>query len=173
MSDSDKNPETIEDALAEINTLREQLKSVREEAAKARVAKREAISNAKTEAQAEFDVKLAEMRKQQDDFGVELNKSKLTNAQLTAALNAVVPEAKNRVVEIASRLIGSTEDELAKDADRVKALFGLDTKQPPRTPVTDPSQGQGNGDALPLNGDPLLDAMMGVINRPGRTGRRH
>lgn len=169
MSDSDKTPETLEDAVAEISTLREQLKSVRTEAAQARVAKRDAVSNAKTEAQAEFDAKLAEMRKQQDDFGVELNKSKLTNAQLTAALNAVAPEAKDRIVEIAGRLIGSTEDELAKDADRVKSLFGLDTKQQVRTPATDPSQGQGNSSAeLPLNGDPLLNAMMGVLNKRNR-----
>lgn len=165
MSDSDKTPETLEDALAKIEVLTEQLKQVREEAAKARVAKRDAVAAAKNEAQTEFDQKLEQMRKQQEEFGVELNKSKLTNAQLTAALNAVVPEAKDRVVEIAGRLIGSTEDELAKDADRVKALFGLtDTK--PRTPATDPSQGSGNqGGELPLNGDPLMAAVMSKIGR--------
>lgn len=167
MSDSDNKPTTIEDALARIEVLEGQLKTVRGEAAKARVEKRDGVEQAKNDAQAEFDAKLEVLRKEQEEFGVELNKSKLTNAQLTAALNAVVPDVKDQVREIASRLIGSTEDELAKDADRVKALFGLDTKQ--RTPATDPSQGSGaQGGELPLNGDPLMQAMMNVLNNKNR-----
>jgi hypothetical protein len=166
MADNDKTPETLEDALARIEALNETVKTVRAEAAKARVDKRTAAADAKNEAQAEFDAKLEEMRKQQDEVGVELNKSRLTIAQMNAALNAVVPDVKDRVVEIAGRLIGSSDDELAKDADRVKSLFGLDTQ--PRTPAVDPSQGHGNQNELPLNGDPLLNAMMGVLNKKNR-----
>lgn len=166
MSDSDKTPETLEDALARIDVLTDQLSKVRGEAAKARVDKRDAVVNAKNEAQAEFEEKMAELRKQGEDAGIELNRSKLMVTKLTAALNAVAPEVKDRVVDIAGRLVGSSDDELAKDAERVKALFGLDQK--PRTPATDPSQGTGNNTDLPLNGDPLLNAMMGVLNKKNR-----
>jgi polyribonucleotide nucleotidyltransferase len=156
--------ETLRAQLAEKESI---LSDVRGEAAKARVAKRTAVEDAKAaveaELKAEYDAKLEAATKAQGDQQVELGKSKLQVAQLQAALGAVFPEeVRERVVNLAQRLVGTTEDELKTDADRVKKLFGLEDK-PAKSPATDPSQGTGN--TVPLNGDPLLNMMNNVLNK--------
>lgn len=164
-----ETPETLEDALSRIQYLTGELSKVREEAAKARVAKRQAVETTKAETEAtlkaEYDAKVADAEKTKNDLTVEVGNSKVQIAKLTAALNAVVPDAKERVTAVASRLIGSTEEELAADADRVKQIFGLEPA-PARTPATDPSQGAGgNQDVVPLNGDKLTGLMTNILNK--------
>lgn len=61
-------------------------------------------------------------------------------AKLKIALEAGVPG--DRVVSIAARLQGSTNDELVADAVKIVAEFGLDKSG--HVPATDPAQGQGS-----------------------------
>lgn len=163
MSESDTNTETLEE---EVARLKSQLADARSEAAKNRVAKRTAVEEAKAQLEAdlkaEHEAALAKLKTEHGDVEAQFNESKLRVARLQAALNSVFDETTvERVSEMASRLVGSTEEELKADAERAKALFGLDSK--PNTPAVDPSQGSGN--ATPLNGDPLLKMMTNVLNR--------
>lgn len=66
-------------------------------------------------------------------------------SKLKIALDAGVPG--DRVVSIAARLQGSTDDELKADAEKIVADFGMNV--PGFVPATDPSQGQGN--STPVN----------------------
>lgn len=165
MADNDK-PDTLEGAHAEIDALQDKLKSVRAEAAQARVAKRDAVEAAKTEAQQELDKKIEELRKEFEETTVQLNSSKTLVSKLTAALNTVLPEQIGaRILDISGRLIGSTDEELKADASRLKTLYGLDsTTEEVRIPPTDPSQGLGNNSNLPLNGDGIERALMNALN---------
>lgn len=65
-------------------------------------------------------------------------------AKLKIALEAGVPG--DRVVSIAARLQGSTDDELKADAAKIVAEFGLD--QAGYVPATDPAQGQGTANPV-------------------------
>lgn len=170
MSENDNTPATLEDALARIQFLSGELSKVRGEAAQARVAKRQAVETTKAETEAllkaEYEAKMADTEKTKNDLEVEVGNSKVVVAKLTAALNAVVPDAKERITQVASRLIGSTEEELAADADRVKQIFGLEPTAPARIPATDPSQGTGgNQNVIPLNGDKLTNMMESILNK--------
>jgi hypothetical protein len=82
-----------------------------------------------------------ESRNEVDRLAGELDTARLDAAKLRAALAAKVPPAY--VADFASRLVGTTEDELAADAVRLRELLGLpdpDRKRP------DPSQGAGLDD---------------------------
>lgn len=150
----------LTEARGEAAENRVKVKTVAEEA-KAEADK--AIEAAKAELVTQYEAKLAEAATTAQTAQAEVVSTKLQAAKLQAALDAVVPDARERVVDIAKRLIGSTDEELAADAARTAKLFGLDAKAPaPR--ATDPSQGQG-GNPLPLNGDPLLRALEGIVNK--------
>lgn len=113
--------------------VKDELASVRNEAAQRRVEKNAAVT-AHTEALAQVtaltDAKTA-AEKAAADHAFELTKLKV-------ALAAKVPG--EQAAEFASRLRGSTEDELKADAENALKLFG--GGKPAR--ATDPSQGRGN-----------------------------
>jgi hypothetical protein len=151
------------------DVLRKLLDETRAEAAATRVKSKENVEAAKAELTAEFSAKLAEAHKALEDSKSALAAKALKVSQLQAALNAVVPDRKEKVTDIANRLLGSTDEELQADADRVAKLYGVsapDTAPVPPAPpaATDPSQGKGN-EALPLNGDKLLGALEGILNK--------
>ena len=58
---------------------------------------------------------------------------------------------------------GDTPEELASHAEELKGLFTTEDSQKSTRKATDPSQGTGN--TTPLNGDPLLNALMSAVNR--------
>lgn len=68
--------------------------------------------------------------------------------------------AKGIPLEIAERLVGDTDEDMAADADRLLAVL---------TPVVPQGAGSADGGprgtaALPLNGDPLLRALKEKLN---------
>lgn len=65
----------------------------------------------------------------------------------TARWRAEVANDKGLTGEQAARLVGSTKDELAADADALKSLF----PSTPGTPKPDPSQGGRNGSGIDLD----------------------
>lgn len=170
MSDSN----TTETEAEKIARLESQLSEARSQAAKYRVEKRTVAEDLRAQLEADHKAELeaaqAKTKADQETLAAEFNKSQATVARLQAALTTVFDEKTvERVVEMASRLVGNTPDELKADAERAKALFGLESKsQPTKAPAVDPSQGLGNQSAAPLNGDPLLQAVTGILNKRGR-----
>lgn len=119
--------------------------NLRQENAKHRTSKTEAVEAAKLEAQTDFETKLSESTNAHEATKGELGQTKLELAKLTAAINAGVPVDK--LLTFASRLNGSTEEELKADAEEAKKLYGVTSDSP-----VDPSAGQGSN-----GGDPNTD----------------
>lgn len=161
---AENNTETLEDKVARLEA---SLKDAREEAAKHRVAKRTAVEDAKAQLkadlEAEFNAKLEAATKSQTEATSEAEKNSALVAKLKASLSTVFDETtRDRVLDLADRLKGDTPEALTEDAQRLKSLYGLDQK-PVKTPASDPSQGQGN--VIPLNGDPLVRLLEGHFNK--------
>lgn len=149
------------------DVLRKLLADARTEAAANRVKGKEKVEAAKAEITAEYEAKLAQATAALEAAKSETASSVVQLSKLQAALDATVPDLKERVVDIAKRLVGQTDEELKADAARVKDLFGVTPTTPVKPKATDPSQGQGNN-ALPLNGDPLLNMITNVVNKRTR-----
>ena len=140
---------------------RDQITEANAQAAKYRVEKNDAVEAAKSEVENEWKSKYEALEAQIADKDTEVNSSRTEVAKLKAALEAGIDSDK--VVSFAALLQGSTEDELRSHADEVKSLFTTSAAPAGNPPAQDPSQGSGN--PLPLNGDPLLDAVMGIVNK--------
>jgi hypothetical protein len=122
------------------------------------------VEAAKAEVKAEYEAKLAQATEALEAAKNESASSVVQLAKLQAALDATVPDLKEKVVDIAKRLVGQTDEELKADAERVKTLYGVTPTAPAKPKAVDPSQGQGNS-ALPLNGDPLLNMLTRAVNK--------
>lgn len=144
-------PQWAQEKIAEANA----------EAAKYRVEKNDAVAAAKAEVEAEWKAKHEALEATVATAQTEAGDSRTEVAKLKAALTAGIESEK--VLTFASLLQGETEDELKSHADQVKALFPAAPPADPKDPPVDPSQGSGNH--LPLNGDPLLQAVMGIVNK--------
>ncbi len=131
---------------------RNKLTKANNEAARYRTEKKEAVDTAKAEVRAEFEAQLNELSEAKATAVAEQEKAQLALIKLRAALSAGIPGES--AAEFAELLQGATEEEINSHAEKVKSLFGkTSTKDKP----VDPSQGSGN--RLPLNGDPLLNAV--------------
>lgn len=101
----------------------------------------------------------------------ELDKAKRDLAEATERaskaerdrLVAKVALAKGLPAELADRLVGSDEDELAADADRLLTLVKGTAANSPK-----PDRSQGAGPDMALNGDPLLRDLMEKVGVRGR-----
>lgn len=145
-------PEWAQQKIAEANA----------EAAKYRVEKKDAVEAAKQEVTTEFEAKIAALEEQIELEKQEAGNSRTEVQKIKAALAAGV--ASDKVLSFAELLKGETEEELTTHAEEVKKLFTVeDTSNKSR--ATDHSQGSGSGSATPLNGDPLLQKVMAVVNR--------
>lgn len=138
----------------------DEIKEVREEAAKYRTEKSSAVEAAKAEVESSWKVKVEELEGQLSATTQQIDSERTEVTKLKAALEAGIESEK--VLSFASLLKGDTEDELKNHADEVKQLFASsEPTTPTRTPAVDPTQGSGN--PLPLNGDPLLDSIKKVV----------
>lgn len=141
---------------------RKELKEARADAAKYRTEKKEAVAQAREEVEASFKSKVEELEAQIQQQGAELANSRTETVKLKAALQAGIEVDK--VESFADLLKGETEEELKSHAEELKKLFVTEPSAPAKRKATDPTQGS-QGDPLPLNGDPLLEAITNVINR--------
>lgn len=144
---TENQTESTESAPAEIATVeqlpefaRTLIAQLRQENAAARVKKNEAVENTKLETKQEFEAALALSNTEHEATKVQLDAANLSLAKLNAAIEAGVPTDK--LGSVASRLNGSTPEELKADAEEVKKLFGIG-EPAPRVPAVDPSQGKG------------------------------
>ncbi|AMQ66753.1 scaffolding protein [Mycobacterium phage Mulciber] len=135
------------------------VKSLRQEAAAARIAKKDAVEAAVKELnekhQAELaarDTAYAELEKQLGDAWVQLQK-------LHTALEAKVPSDK--VLQFSKILQGTDKESIEASARENLELIGGFEKKP--VAGFDPTQGFGGKKDIPLNGDPILNAIKGAL----------
>lgn len=136
---------------------KEYVQELRNEAARYRTQKNEAVEATKLAVAKEFEAKLAEKDVTLTDLQQQLSNAQLELEKLYVALEAKVPSEKVRA--FAAILQGSDRDSITEAAESAKELFGgFDSS----SPAFDPTQGAGGG-VLPLNGDPLLNALKKVV----------
>jgi len=136
---------------------KEYVQELRNEAARYRTQKNEAVEATKTAVTKEFEAKLAEKDVALTELQQQFSNAQLELEKLYVALEAKVPSDKVRA--FAAILQGTDAESINESAASAKELFtGLDQK----SPAYDPTQGAGSG-VLPLNGDPLLNALKKVV----------
>jgi phenylalanyl-tRNA synthetase alpha subunit len=135
-----------------------ELKKAREEAAKYRTQKREAVEAAKAEAATEWQAKLDE---QVSAFEALKSEAQKTTQELTK-LRAVLPEdLRDQFTQLAARVKGDTPEEIEADAETVRALFG--GAHPARVRAVDPSPAGKQPTAL-NDDDGLLAALKSALD---------
>lgn len=135
----------------------EYVQGLRNEAAKYRNDKKDAVQAAKDALNAEWETKLSGSADEVNRLGTDLGDAWVELAKLYAALDAGVPSDKVR--DFAGVLKGSDAESIKGSAESAKALFGgFKTDDP----ATDPTQGSG-GSAIPLNGDKLMQALSRAV----------
>jgi sulfite reductase alpha subunit-like flavoprotein len=130
---------------------------LRDEAAAARIAKKDAVDAAKAAVTAEWEAKLAAKVAEFDALSSESLGKDVTLAKLKAALELGVPSDK--VEAFADLLKGDTEEDIKASAE---STFGLVTGFKTTDKATDPTQGSG-GRHLPLNSDALLEKVKAAV----------
>lgn len=141
---------------------REYVEELRAEAAKHRTEKNDAVEAAKAEVRAEYEPKIEALEAQVAEAQSNQNEVRTEVDRLKATIDAGI--SHDKVYSFADLLKGENEDELRSHAEEIKQLFTQEETTPSTKPATDPSQGK-SGDPLPLNGDPLLNAVTKLVNR--------
>jgi hypothetical protein len=132
------------------------VQALRQEAAKYRSEKKDAVAAAKAEVFKDYEVKLAEKDTALAEAQGQLSARGLELLKLKAVLAEGIPSED--VQEVAALVQGNDEESVSESVKRVKALLD---KGPVRDRPVDPSQGSGND--LPLNGDPLLETVKRIV----------
>ncbi|CAA79392.1 head scaffolding protein [Fromanvirus L5] len=136
------------------------VQSLRQEAAAARVAKKDAVEAAEARVKAEYEAKLAERDTAYTELQNQLGQAWIELEKVYLSLDAKVPNDKVRAfVEI---LEGNDRDSIAESVkSRLELVGGFGNKTP--SPAFDPSQGRGGKPPIPLNGDPILEAIKAAV----------
>lgn len=136
------------------------VKELRNEAAAARHAKKDAVDAAVREANEARAAELVARDTRITELETELGKAWIELQKLHTTLEAKVPSDK--VLAFVEILQGSDPDSITESAKKNLELIGGFDKKP--VPGFDPTQGfGGRKDDMPLNGDPILNAMKSVL----------
>ncbi|QGJ90917.1 scaffolding protein [Mycobacterium phage BiancaTri92] len=131
------------------------VKELRQEAAAARLAKKDAVEAAVKEAKEAHTAELTARDVRITELENELGKAWTLLQKYETTIDAKVPSDKVRAfVEI---LQGSDADSITESAKKNLELIGGFDNKPVRG--FDPTQGLGGRKEMPLNGDPILDAI--------------
>lgn len=139
---------------------RDQITKANDQAAKYRVEKNDAVEAAKAEVEKDYTTRLEELQAKFDASQETVNSERHEVDKLKAAIEAGI--ANDKVLDFADLLKGENPEELKSHADKLKSLFTNNEQKSEKQAATDPTQGQGN--SLPLNGDPLLNALKSKLN---------
>lgn len=132
------------------------VQGLRQEAAKYRTEKNDAVAAAKAELAANYDKALAAKDSEYEELKQYVSARELDLIKLRAALTAGIPSED--VLEVVTLVQGEDEESISESVNRVKSLIG---KAPARDRPIDPSQGSSN--SIPLNGDPLLESLKKIV----------
>ncbi|AOT25468.1 head scaffolding protein [Mycobacterium phage BabyRay] len=145
---------------------REYVEGLRQEAAKYRNEKKDAVEAAKAETRAEvvreYEEKAAEKDGVINDLQSKLDASTLELTKLKAVVEAQIPVED--ILDVVTLVQGTDEDTVSESVKRVKALLGKNAEH--QSPV-DYSQGTGGG-VPPLNGDPVLNILEKAVRAKPR-----
>ena len=141
---------------------REKLTKANNEAAKYRTEKNEAVEKAKQEVTESFTEKVEKLEAQVAERVSEIEEGRHETAKLRAAIEAGI--SNDKIFTFADLLKGEDPEQLKSHAEELKKLFVVEDAAPTKQAAVDPSQGSSSNH-LPLNGDPLLDSVMAVINK--------
>jgi hypothetical protein len=145
---------------------KEYVQELRQEAAKQRTAKKQAVDDAKAEAQAELEKFKAGADTKFGALQSELGEAWIMIQKLHTAIEEGVPT--NKLLAFVEVLKGTDEETIKQSAQTAKELFGdlsgSNGEQPAsgRPPAYDPTHGHGSKE-LPLNGDPLLNTVKKLV----------
>ena len=132
------------------------VQGLRQEAAKYRSERKDAVERAKAEVIRDYEGKLSERESAFSELQGELSARSLELLKLKAVVAEGIPVED--VLDVAALIQGSDEAAVSDSVKRVKSL--LDKAPKTERPV-DPTQGSGN--VLPLNGDPLLETVKRMV----------
>ncbi|QGH80574.1 scaffolding protein [Mycobacterium phage Rahalelujah] len=140
------------------------VKSLRDEAAAARIAKRDAVEAAEKALKDAHAAEIAAKDLAYTELQNELGNSWIELEKVYTAVDAKVPSDKVRA--FTAILQGSDAETIQASAkSSLDLIGGFDTKGP----AYDPSQGLGGKQPpLALNGDGILNAMMAVLDKRPR-----
>ncbi|QFG04590.1 scaffolding protein [Mycobacterium phage Keziacharles14] len=140
------------------------VKSLRDEAASARIAKRDAVEVAEKALKEAHQAELAAKDLAYTELQNELGTAWVELEKLYTTVDAKVPSDKVR--QFMAILQGTDKDSIAESAKaNLELIGGFDSK----SPAFDPSQGRGGKQPpLALNGDGILNAMMAVLDKRPR-----
>ncbi len=134
------------------------VRSLRDEAAAARVAKKDAVEAAVKAANDAHQAALAERDTAYTELQGELEKARIELEKIYISIDANVPSDKVRA--FASLIQGTDTESIQASA---KAAYELAGGFSTKSPAFDPTQGSGGRDPLPLNGDPILNAIKAAV----------
>lgn len=134
------------------------VKSLREEAAAARVAKKDAVESAVRSTQEAHAAELAARDTAYTELQNELAAARIELEKLYVSIDANVPSDKVRAF---ASLIQGNDSESIKDS--AKTAYELAGGFATKSSAFDPTQGFGGRGTLPLNGDPILDALKRAV----------
>lgn len=136
------------------------VKELRNEAAAARHAKKDAVEAAVKELKDAHAAELSARDVAYTELQNELGKAWIELEKIHTSLSAKVPSDK--VLAFVEILQGADKDSITESAKKNLELIGGFDKKP--VPGFDPTQGfGGRKEDMPLNGDPILNAMKGVL----------
>lgn len=137
------------------------VKELRNEAAAARLAKKDAVDAAVKEAKDAYTAEIVTRDTRITELENELGKSWIELQKLHTTLEAKVPSDK--VLAFTEILQGIDAESITESAKKSLGLLeGLGGKK--QVPGFDPTQGfGGRKEDMPLNGDPILDAMTKIL----------
>ena len=141
---------------------REKLTKANSEAAKYRTEKKEAVEQARQEVADSFSEKVEKLEALVAERDSEIEAGRHEADKLRAAIEAGI--SNDKLFTFADLLKGDDPEALKSHAEELKQLFVVEDQARVKQSAVDPSQGTG-GNHLPLNGDPLLDSVMAVINK--------
>ena len=134
------------------------VKSLRDEAAAARVAKKDAVDAAVKAASDAHQAELASKDTAYTGLQGELAASRVELEKLYVTIDANVPSDKVRA--FVGILQGNDTESITASA---KSAYELAGGFKTTGPALDPTQGFGGRDPLPLNGDPILAAIKAAV----------
>lgn len=134
------------------------VKSLRDEAAAARVGKKDAVDAAVKAASEAHSAELAARDTSYTELQNELSQAKIELEKLYVTIDANVPSDKVRA--FANLIQGSDSESITASA---KSAYELAGGFATKSPAFDPTQGFGGRDPLPLNGDPILAALKSAV----------
>ncbi|AHY27077.1 scaffolding protein [Mycobacterium phage Phantastic] len=144
---------------------REYVEGLRQEAAKYRNEKKDAVEAAKTETRAEvvreYEAQLAEKDTAFTELKNQFDATSLELLKLKAVVEAKIPVED--ILDVVTLVQGTDEETVSESVNRVKTLLN---KAPASDSPVDHTQGAGG--TVPLNGDPVLKILEQAVRAKPR-----